>query len=231
MTSSQITFDMMSGRSGDHLCPVGDAILLHRDVVKPFRALCDAAALDGLDVQIASGFRGYDRQLFIWNAKAEGRRPLLDSDGRTLDPSQMTDEQIVLAILRWSALPGCSRHHWGTDVDVWDRAAVPEDYQLQLVPGEYVSGGPFAGLSRWLQQHAEAFGFFRPYARDRGGVAPEPWHLSYRPLAERFEAKLNRAFIAKVLDNSDLKLRGAILSRLDEIADRFILPPPRERHA
>ncbi len=29
------------------------------------------------------------------------------------------------------------------------------------------------------------FGFYRPYAVDRGGVHPEPWHLSYAPLAQQ----------------------------------------------
>ncbi len=31
----------------------------------------------------------------------------------------------VAAILVWSALPGASRHHWGTDCDVIDAAALP----------------------------------------------------------------------------------------------------------
>jgi len=220
------TFDELSGRSDDHLSILDNGILLHREVVEPFRRLCAAAAVDGLDIAIASGYRDYDRQLAIWNAKAEGRRPLLDSAGRPLEPAQMSDDQIALAILRWSALPGCSRHHWGTDMDVWDRAAVDEGYQLQLVPEEYAPGGPFAALSSWLAEHAATYGFSRPYAEDRGGVAPEPWHLSYVPLARQFEARLDRAFIRKVLDNSELKLKAAVLARLDEIADRFILPRP-----
>ena len=37
-----------------------------------------------------------------------------------------------------------------------------------------------------------AFGFFRPYTTDRGGVAPEPWHLSYAPVAARAQARVRR---------------------------------------
>ncbi len=220
----------MAGRCEAHLCPLEGNVLLHRDVIEPFRQLRAAAAEAGLDLQIASGFRSYDRQLAIWNAKAGGRRPLLDSDGQPLDASQLSDEDKVLAILRWSALPGCSRHHWGTDMDVWDRAAVSETYPLQLLPGEYAPGGPFYRLSRWLEEHADAFGFYRPYARDGGGVAPEPWHLSYRPLASQFEHQLDGAFVRKLLDNEGLELRGAVLASLDEISARFILPPPRETY-
>ncbi len=230
MNSTAISFDMMSGQSGDHLDEFASGIRLHAAVLAPFRALQAAAAEQGLDIQIASGYRDYSRQLAIWNAKATGQRPLLDSHGKPLELAAMREMDVLWAILRWSALPGCSRHHWGTDMDVWDRAAVDAGYQLQLTPEEYAPGGPFAPLSRWLQQHAAVFGFDRPYAEDRGGVAPEPWHLSYLPIAEQFEAKLDRAFVRKVLDNSQLALRGAVVARLDEVIDRFILPPLREKH-
>ena len=39
--------------------------------------------------------------------------------------------------MRWSAIPGSSRHHWGTDLDVYDAAAVTPDYQVQLTPQEW----------------------------------------------------------------------------------------------
>ncbi|WP_461516875.1 M15 family metallopeptidase [Porticoccus sp.] len=230
MTTEQISDEMMAGRCEKHLCLLERSVLLHRAVIDPFRQLQQAAAAEGLDIQVASGFRAYDRQLAIWNAKAEGLRSLLDTDGHPLDSAQLRDDEKVMAILRWSALPGCSRHHWGTDMDIWDRAAVSPDYQLQLIPEEYGPGGPFHRLSLWLEKHAAAFGFYRPYDRDRGGVAPEPWHLSYRPVAELFEAQLDAAFVRKLLDNDGLSLKSAVLAQLDEIVARFILPPLREKH-
>ena len=230
MTTEQISDDMMTGRSEGHLCLLDRHVLLHAEVVQPFLRMQQAAAREGLDIQVASGFRAYDRQMAIWNAKAGGLRPLLDAEGHSLDASLLTEDEKVMAILRWSALPGCSRHHWGTDIDIWDRAAVSLDYQLQLIPEEYASGGPFYALSLWLEEHASEFGFYRPYDRDRGGVAPEPWHLSYWPVAELFEAQLDGAFIQKLLDNDDLKLKSAVLARLDEITATFIMPPPREKH-
>ena len=89
----------------------------------------------------------------------------------------------VEAILLWSALPGASRHHWGTDVDVVDRSACPPGYRPQLMTAEFAPRGIFAKLDGWLAANMGHFGFFRPYTRDRGGVLPEPWHLSYAPVS------------------------------------------------
>ena len=180
--------------------------------------------MQGYDLQIASAFRSFERQLVIWNSKVRGDRPVLDEQGQPLNIKNLSEKEKVFAIMRWSALPGCSRHHWGTDMDIWDSAAVPLDYVLQLSPDEYQQDGPFYDLSCWLEEHAEAFGFVRPYAIDRGGVSPEPWHLSYAPVAQVFDAKLDTQYICKILDNSDLLLRDAILDHLDEIISRFICP-------
>ena len=39
-------------------------------------------------------------------------------------PAPLAPDALIETILLWSALPGGSRHHWGTDVDVFDAAAV-----------------------------------------------------------------------------------------------------------
>ena len=44
--------------------------------------------------------------------------------GRSM-PRRSTTAARIDAILCWSALPGGSRHHWGTDCDVIDAAALP----------------------------------------------------------------------------------------------------------
>ena len=213
---------MISGKTEVHLAELSDHCLLHREVISPFKSMQQAAAEQGIDLQVASGFRSYERQLAIWNAKANGQRVLLDSDGNPIDSDNLDDTAKMFAILRWSALPGCSRHHWGTDMDVWDAAAVPSDYQLQLVPEEYVQDGPFSRLTTWLDKHAESFGFIRPYAVDKGGVAPEPWHLSYLPVAQQFEQQMDITFVRKILDNSDLALRESLADHLDGIVDNYL---------
>jgi LAS superfamily LD-carboxypeptidase LdcB len=220
----QITSEIISGKTQTHLCDLDDGCLLHKDVISPFNTMRLAAAKQGIDLQVASGFRSYEQQLAIWNAKASGRRTILDDSGQPINPSSLSDTERVFAILRWSALPGCSRHHWGTDMDIWDPAAVSDDYALQLIPAEYDLGGPFYDLNCWLDKNARDFGFTRPYATDRGGVAPEPWHLSYFPLAQQFEEKLDTAYVQGVLDNSELVLDEVVLNNLEEILPRFICP-------
>lgn len=224
----------LTGRTVAHLCDAAAAKALgtpvHRDVVEPFRALQGAAKEEGFDLRILSGFRDFHRQLSIWNRKVRGDLVVLDSNAVPLDISTLTERELVFAILRWSALPGASRHHWGTELDVFDAAARPERYQIQLVPEEVDSGGMFGPLHDWLDEkmrEGEAFGFFRPYDRDRGGVAPERWHLSCAPVAAAFEAALTVDVIRDTVEQEDLKLKTVVLTHLEEIYRRFVINTAR----
>ncbi|MBQ0720214.1 MAG: M15 family metallopeptidase [Gammaproteobacteria bacterium] len=214
-----------TGQSMSHLQEVFPGHFLHRDVVDAYLPLVEQAAKEGIALRLASGFRSFERQLSIWNAKARGERPVVDSEGKPVAMAALSERDQVLAILRWSALPGASRHHWGSDMDVWDSAAVSDDYQLQLTPDEYAPGGPFYRCSLWLDGviHRGETDFFRPYnGAKAGGVAAEPWHLSYRPLAAVCEKALTLEVLRKLIENTDICLQGAILDDLDEIYSRFI---------
>lgn len=199
---------------------------LHRMAVPPFEALRAAAAERGFDVRILSGFRSFERQLSIWNRKARGELAVLDSSARPLDITTLSPRDLVFAILRWSALPGASRHHWGTDLDVYDEAARPEGYEVDLVPAEVESGGMFARLHEWLDERmaaATAFGFYRPYDIDRGGVAPERWHLSYSPGASEFLRYLSPDVLRATITSADMALKTIVLGHLEEIHARFVV--------
>ena len=219
----------LTGQSPSHLCGSADAerltVSVHRDIVAPFDQLKAAAAPEGFDVAVLSGFRSFEKQLSIWNRKATGELPVLDSNATPIDITSLTDQQLVFAILRWSALPGASRHHWGTDVDVFDAAARPAGYVIELIPNEYDGEGMFSPFSRWLDEriaNGTSFGFFRPYDRDRNGVAPERWHLSYGPLANDFGGELSVDVLRSAIEAADMKLKDVVLSHLDEIMDRFV---------
>jgi LAS superfamily LD-carboxypeptidase LdcB len=162
--------------------------------VSAFTALSGRAATAGFDLRVASAFRSYDRQLDIVNAKWLGHRPVLNDEGVGLHRAALSDADWLAAILRFSALPGTSRHHWGTDFDIWDRSTVADDYAPQLLSSEYQPDGVFAEMSAWLDDQISADnaeGFYKPYDVDRGGVAPEPWHISYRPVAEGYFRQLS----------------------------------------
>ena len=220
-----LTIAQLTGQSKSHLQEVFPGHFLHHDVVTAYRALIEKAAEEGIGLRMASGFRSFDRQLVIWNAKARGERPVVDSEGKPLAIATLSERKQVFAILRWSALPGASRHHWGSDVDIWDSAAVSDDYQLQLTPDEYAVGGSFEHCARWLDALISSGNteFFRPYkGSQEGGVAAEPWHLSFRPLATVCERALTPAVLRKLIENTDICLQAAILENLDEIYSRFI---------
>jgi LAS superfamily LD-carboxypeptidase LdcB len=166
----------------------------HQRAVSAFTALSGRAATAGFDMRVASAFRSYDRQLDIVNAKWLGHRPVLNDEGLDLHRAAVSDADWLAAILRFSALPGTSRHHWGTDFDIWDRSTVTDDYAPQLLASEYQSDGVFAEMNAWLDDQISADnaeGFYKPYDVDRGGVAPEPWHISYRPVAEGYHRQLS----------------------------------------
>lgn len=220
----------LTGRSREHLCLDAEAAALgvpvHRDVVDPFLRLQADAAAAGFDLQILSGFRDFQQQRSIWNRKATGQRAVLDSDARPLDIGRMTPEELVFAILRWSALPGGSRHHWGTDLDVFDANAVPPGYEIELIPAEVDSGGMFGPLHDWLDERmaaGTAHGFFRPYDLDRGGVAPERWHLSHGPVASGFESAFTPDTLRDAVQAGELELAPTILAHLDRIHARFVI--------
>jgi LAS superfamily LD-carboxypeptidase LdcB len=218
------------GQSETHLCPAEDATQLgarmHRDAIESFRQLRAAAAAAGFDLAIESGFRSFERQLSIWNRKAKGELAVLDSQARPLDISRLDPRELVFAILRWSALPGASRHHWGTDLDIYDRAAKPPGYEIQAIPAEVEAGGIFAPLHEWLDRRivdGTAFGFFRPYDIDRQGVAPERWHLSFAPVASTYLRLLTLDLLHETIERADLTLKDVVIDNLPEIYRRFVI--------
>lgn len=214
----------LTGRARTHVIDLlHPACTLHYEVVAAFLAMRDAAAVDGIDLEVRSSFRDFATQVAIWNSKWRGERPLYDREGRPLRREQLDDSQAVDAILWWSALPGGSRHHWGSDIDVVDVAAIPDGYKVQLLPSEYAPGGLFEKLTRWLNAHMHEFGFFRPYGTDRGGVSPEPWHLSYAPVSLPALESLSLSMLRHVLEVSEISGKSHVLARLPEIYTRYLL--------
>lgn len=227
-----LTPRQLTGRDDSHLVTLENGHRLQAEVADAFAALQAVARESGFELAIASSFRSYDRQLMIFNGKACGTRAVHDDDGQPVEMAQLSPLQQLHAILRFSALPGTSRHHWGTDLDVYDAAVMPPRYQLQLSPQEVAPGGMFDPLHRWLDARiaaGESFGFYRPYARDTGGVAPERWHLSYAPLAIACAKQCDAALFRECWDCETApeppQLRAEIEAHLPEILRRYVQVP------
>ena len=89
---------------------------MRTDAYQQFREMYEAAKKDGINLQIISATRPFHHQKSIWEAKWNGKRAV---DGEML-PANMESKIKAKRILRWSSMPGTSRHHWGTDVDFND---------------------------------------------------------------------------------------------------------------
>jgi hypothetical protein len=93
---------------------------------------------------------------------------------------------------------------------------------LQLTREEF-TGGALARFSAWLDEHAAGFGFFRPYATDRGGIMPEPWHLSYAEIAQPALFGLTLEVLAEAVAGASLDAREQVLARLPELYERYVV--------
>jgi LAS superfamily LD-carboxypeptidase LdcB len=214
----------LTGRARTHVIDLEEPrCTVHYAAVTSLLAMRDAARKAGIDLRPVSSHRDFERQRLLWNRKWCGERPLYDRRGRLLDPAKLSEPERVDAILCWSAVPGGSRHHWGTDIDVIDAAAMPPDYQVQLLPEEYAEGAVFGRLAQWLDENMARFGFFRPYGSDRGGAAVEPWHLSYAPVASEAIEALSLSVLRSAIADGDMLGKAAVLDRLPEIYTRFML--------
>jgi LAS superfamily LD-carboxypeptidase LdcB len=198
---------------------------VHPQLIPALTSLTQKAAAAGFDLRIASGFRSFERQLTIWNNKAYGLRPVLDHSEQPVDLNLLSDDEKVFAILCWSALPGASRHHWGTDIDVYDASRMPTDYQLQLTLAETQGEGCCAGFHAWLTQELQlSQEFYRPYVAGVGSISPEPWHLSYAPLAHVFATQFTEDLLRKKIEVTDIALKDSILKNLSDIFNQYIKP-------
>ena len=152
----------------------GDPYRLHKETYAAFEHMHAAAKADGIDLVMVSATRNFDRQRSIWEAKWTGKR-LVDG-GENLAKTTPDPKARALRILRWSSMPGTSRHHWGTDIDLND------------LENAYFESGKGLKVYEWLPAHAAEYGFCQPYSPKGEGGRPhgyneEKWHWSYLPLA------------------------------------------------
>lgn len=213
---------ILTGMTESHLADYNGA-RVHKEALNSLSDLSNELAKNGFILGVVSSFRGFESQLKIWNAKATGRRTLLDSNSKPLDYFKLSKTEIIHAILKWSALPGLSRHHWGTDFDVIDTNSTPKDYKVQLVTSEFVGQGYYAKMHLWLDKNMSRFGFFRPYQKEQGGVSPERWHISYHPIASQLKDAHSVELETETLKNSAIELKSEVLKELPSIFTRYFL--------
>jgi zinc D-Ala-D-Ala carboxypeptidase len=177
-----------------------EGMYLRREAFEAFRKMWLAARRDGITLKIVSATRDFYRQKEIW----EGKWNRFAAE--TPDP-----EARARRILEYSSMPGSSRHHWGTDIDLND-----------LENSSFEEGGAHEAVYLWLKEHAHEYGFCQPYT-PKGTERPygyneEKWHWSYlplsKPLLDRFSALITDARIDGFL--------GAGMASRVRIVDHYV---------
>ena len=140
-----------------------------------YKSMYAAAAKEGLDLKIVSAFRSFNHQKSIWEAKWTGARKVL---GKDLSKAYQNAEQRAKVILLFSSMPGTSRHHWGTDIDIYS----VEDKDFQKGKGKKIY--------EWLVKNAHNFGYCQVYTPKPStrtkGYEEEKWHWSFLPIAKKY---------------------------------------------
>lgn len=173
-------------------------IYLRREAYEAFKKMAEDASKEGIRFKIISATRSFDHQKAIWQRKWD--------DGKY---RHLSDREKALAILKYSSMPGSSRHHWGTDID------------LNSLNNEWFDKAEGKTMYEWLVNNAHTYGYYQVYTNKengRTGYAEERWHWSYLPLAEQFLAEFNA--IVDVTDFSGFA--GAHLAKDLRIIEEYV---------
>lgn len=169
--TTKFTRDFLIGKETQNF--EGSGYKMHPQAHQAFIKMKAEAAKQGIVLEVVSAYRSFARQKQIF----EGKYNRFTQQG-------MTSLQAIKKIIEYSTIPGTSRHHWGTDIDIIDRNGSPRPssvLQAQHFHGE----GPFCNMKEWMNKNASRFGFIEVYTNNaqRKGFKYEPWHFSYAPVS------------------------------------------------
>jgi LAS superfamily LD-carboxypeptidase LdcB len=135
-------------------------IYLDKKAYKAFLRMYRDAYKEGFRLVIISATRNFEYQKRIWDNKWSN---LSDT---------LSEKKKAMKILEFSSMPGSSRHHWGTEMD------------LNVLENRYYEEGDGKKIYDWLKTNAHKYGFCKPYTAGRDkGYNEEKWHWSYKPLS------------------------------------------------
>lgn len=182
-TNNSVTVSFLKG---EHSLVSSAPYTLIEAAEKAYKEMQKGAKAEGVQMRIISSFRSYADQKRIWNSKYK----------RFINEG-LSPQKAIQKIIQYSTLPGTSRHHWGTDIDLIDPDPVIKgDVLLE----QHFHAGPYQKLREWLEENAHQFGFYLVYTQDslRQGFKYEPWHYSYYPKSKDF---LNEYILQCVLED------------------------------
>jgi len=152
-----------------------DSMLMQSEAYEAFLKMAAAGESDGHSFCILSATRNFAYQKYLWENKWYGIFPINGTiDACITYPNELTRAK---KILEFSAMPGTSRHHWGTDIDI---NGLDNEYFDKEGKEWY----------EWMTENASKFGYYQPYtaySKDRpAGYKEEKWHWTYLPLSLKY---------------------------------------------
>ena len=158
----------------------------------------------GFDICVISSYRGYNYQNTIWERKFKANKA-----------AGLSDIKNIEKIIEYSTIPGTSRHHWGTDIDIIDmKKGIPLN---PLSEKHFNEGGQMRKFKLWLDENAHKYGFYLVYTNvpKRKGFKYEPWHFTYKPISDKMMTDYKKLDLKKILQEN--KLMGS-----DSFTNEFI---------
>jgi len=207
MHTQEINTEILIGMDDSRI--VSDTILLEKETYSAFIKMKDAAEKDGIIIKLVSGFRDFYRQQMIWNNKYKKFTNEFSLDGPTA----------IKEIIRFSTIPGTSRHHWGTEIDIIDKNF--ENEKDLLISKKYEEGGIFNSLKKWMDKNSKRFGFYIVYDDDsnRPGFEYEPWHYTYKPVSDLYQREFLKLNLKSIISKTNVEGKEFIN---DEFIKKYI---------
>ncbi len=182
---------------------------LRKETYEAFLKMHKAAKAEGIELKILSATRNFATQKIIWEGKWTGTR--LHESKENLAKTTPDPTERAIKILKWSSMPGTSRHHWGTDMD------------LNAFTNDFFEKGTGLKMYTWMTQNAHKFGFCQPYSPKNeqrpNGYNEEKWHWSYLPLAQQITQQAELRLANDMIEG----FKGAETAVSIGVVDKFIL--------
>ncbi len=183
-------------------------MLLRKEAYEAFKSMYEKAKEAGINLKIISATRPFKHQKRIWEAKWNGSRKV---EGKDLSKTIIDPAKRALKILEYSSMPGSSRHHWGTDIDI------------NALNNEYFEKGKGKKEYDWLVANAPTFGFCQPYsskdAQRPNGYNEEKWHWSYLPIAK----ELTEQYKLRIKNEDIGGFAGAEVAGQIGVVEKYVL--------
>lgn len=171
----------------------GDGFQIRKEAFDAFTKMRNAAQKDKILIKVVSSYRNFAHQNRIWERKY-----------KAYTQQGLSPEKAIDKIIEYSTIPGTSRHHWGTDMDLIDgNVAQPKNV---LSPAHFEGHGNYVKFKKWMDNHSRDFGFYLVYTDRPGrkGFKYEPWHYSYKPLSHSYLEAYRKLNLKNILSSESL---------------------------